>query len=272
MPNELIANARMYSVAPGAIAAWKRLFAWLDEASGIRLTVVDHAFPALLNDLWARPDLAATFMCGWPWLRHGATHRVVAAPVPASAYAKGKPQYCTHFVVHRDSSFMKLEDTFGHHFAYTIADSHSGYNAPRHHLMRYRGAEKRKLYGEIIGPLTTPRRMLEAIAEKRTDVGPLDSFAYDLLSRHEPALAAETRVIASTDPVPIPAIMASRDMDAQVIETLRATLLTLGSKPEQATLCADLCISGFATLDPAAYEVAERWAREAEAAGLEVIA
>lgn len=272
MSNDLIANARMYSVAPGAIGAWKRLFAWLDETSGLRLTVVDHAFPALLNDLWARPDLAATFVCGWPWLRHGATHRVVAAPIPAAAYALGRPQYCTHFVVHRDSPFNKLEDTFGHRFAYTIADSHSGYNAPRHHLMRYRGSRGQPLFGEIIGPLTTPRRMLEAIAERRTDVGPLDSFAFDLLSRHEPALAGQARVIASTDLVPIPAIMASQQMDAGVIETLRRTLLTLGSNPEHAGLCADLCISGFAVLDPATYQVAERWAREAEAAGLAVIA
>lgn len=271
MPNELIANARMYAVAPGAIAAWQRLFAWLAETSGVRLTVIDHAFPALLNDLWARPDLAATFMCGWPWLRHGATHRVVAAPVPAAAYAGGRPQYCTHFVVHRDSPFSTLEDTFGHRFAFTIADSHSGYNAPRHHLMRYRGTQRRALYSEIIGPLTTPRRMLEAIAENRTDVGPLDSFAFDLLSRHEPTLARETRVIASTEPVPIPAIMASQQMDPGVIEALRATLLTLGAKPEHAALCADLCISGFATLDPATYEVAERWARDAERQGLEVI-
>lgn len=271
MSAELIANARMYSVAPGAVVAWKRLFAWLDEASGVPLTVVDHAFPALLNDLWGRPDLAATFMCGWPWLRHGATHRVVAAPIPSSAYARGQPQYCTHFVVHRDSNFEKLENTFGHRFAYTIADSHSGYNAPRHHLMRYRTAQKGPLFSEIIGPLTTPRRMLEAIAEGRTDVGPLDSFAFDLLSRHEPELASKTRVIASTDLVPIPALMASQHMDQKVIGQLRQTLLGLGSKPEHVELCADLCISGFASLDPAVYEVAERWARDAERDGLETI-
>jgi ABC-type phosphate/phosphonate transport system substrate-binding protein len=271
MPSQLIANARMYSVAPGAIAAWKRLFAWLDEASGVRLDVIDHAFPALLNDLWGRDDLAATFMCGWPWLRHGATHRIVAAPIPSSAYAQGRPQYCTHFVVHRDSPFQKLEDTFGHRFAYTIADSHSGYNAPRHHLMRYRGPDKRPLFAEIIGPLTTPRRTLEAIADRRTDVGPLDSFAFDLLSRHEPALAAQTRVIASTDPVPIPAIMASQHMDEKIVERLGSTLMTLGKRLEHATLCADLCIGGFAPLDSATYEVAERWARDAEARGLDVI-
>ncbi len=271
MPTELIANARMYSVAPDAVTAWKRLFAWLDETSGVKLTVVDHAFPALLNDLWVRSDLAATFMCGWPWLRHGATHKVVAAPIPASAYANGKPQYCTHFVVHRDSRFGRLEDTFGHRFAYTIADSHSGYNAPRHHLTQFRGAEKRPLFSEIIGPLTTPRRMLEAIADGRTDVGPLDSFAFDLLSRHEPELAAKTRVVASTALVPIPALMASQQMDAGIVERLTAALLKLGTKPAHADLCSELCISGFARLDPKTYEIAERWARAAEAQNLATI-
>jgi ABC-type phosphate/phosphonate transport system substrate-binding protein len=272
MPNELIANARMYSVAPGAVAAWKRLFAWLDDASGIRLAVIDHAFPAPLNDLWGRSDLAATFMCGWPWLRQGATHQIVAAPVPAAAYAEGRPLYRTHFVVHQDSPFQRLEDTFGHRFAYTIADSHSGYNAPRHHLMQYRDVDSRRLFSEIIGPLTTPRRMLEAIADKRTDVGPLDSFAFDLLTRHEPMLAAQTRVIASTALVPMPAIVASQQIDEKIVEKLRATLLALGSRPEHAALCDDLCISGFASLDPATYQIAEKWARAAKSRGLDVIA
>ena len=67
MPSELIANCRMYSVAPGAAEAWKRLFAWLAKDTGVPLHIVDHAFPLKLNDLWGRDDLAATFMCGWPW-------------------------------------------------------------------------------------------------------------------------------------------------------------------------------------------------------------
>jgi ABC-type phosphate/phosphonate transport system substrate-binding protein len=268
---QLIANARMYAVAPGASAAWSRLFAWLEIQSGVRLTVIDHAFPALLNDLWARPDLGATFMCGWPWLRHGATHQVIAAPVPSARYAAGRPQYCTHFVVHRDAPFKSLEETFGHRFAYTIADSHSGYNAPRHHLIGFRGATKRQLFSNVIGPLTTPRRMLDAIAEGQTDVGPLDSFAYDLLCRHEPELASKTRVVASTLPVPNPALMASSGIDHATIDRLRTALLAFGVETDQAQLCADLCITGFAVIEPECYAVAERWAQDAEAAGLATI-
>ena len=270
MAGELIANARMYSVAPGAAAAWKRLFAWLGEVSGVPLQIVDHAFPAPLNDLWRRDDLGAAFMCGWPYLRLGLDHQVLAAPVPSAAYAQGRPVYCSHFVVREDAPFQRLEDTFGHRFAFTIEDSHSGYNAPRRHLMRYRTGTG-PLYREIIGPLTTPRRMLEAIVDGRTDVGPLDSFAFALLQRHEPELTAPVRVLASTDRVPIPSLMASRDAPSPIVARLTETLLDVGRRPELASLRDELCLTGFARLDPRSYDVAETWAREAEQAGLDKI-
>lgn len=270
--NQLIANARMYSVAPGAIAAWKRLFQWLERKSGLDLTVIDHAFPAPLNELWARGDLACTFMCGWPYIRAGSVHLPVAAPVPSAPYAKGRPVYCSHFVVREDAPFKKLEDTFGHRFAYTIHDSHSGYNAPRHHLLQYRGGEGRKLYREIVGPLMTPRLMLEAIAEGRTDVGPLDSFAYDLLRRHMPDLAGQTRVIASTGTVPIPGFVAARGADPATVERLAEALCALGDDKAEADLRADLCVAGFARVAAGDYRITETWAREAESRGLEKIA
>jgi ABC-type phosphate/phosphonate transport system substrate-binding protein len=269
--SELIANARMYSVAPGAAAAWKKLFAWLEERSGVDLTVIDHAFPAPLDALWSRQDLACTFMCGWPFMRYGHVHQVVAAPVPRADYAKRRPVYCSHFVVRRDSKFQTLEDTFGKRFAYTIHDSHSGYNAPRHHLLRYRKGD-RKLYREIVGPLRTPRLMLEAIVEKRTDVGPLDSYAYDLLCRHWPEVADQTRVIASTDVVPIPAFMASPGTKSEIVQRLADTLEEFGDDPEQGALRADLCLIGFQRVAETSYRITEDWAQDAEKRGLEQIA
>ncbi|GAB4184892.1 MAG: hypothetical protein OHK0024_25060 [Thalassobaculales bacterium] len=268
----LIANARMYSVAPGAIAAWKRLLGWVQARSGIAMTVIDHAFPAPLDALWSRPDLACTFMCGWPFMRYGARHQVVAAPVPSADWAQGRAVYCSHFVVRADAPFTRLEDSFGHRFAYTVPDSHSGYNAPRHHLLPYREAAGGPLYREVIGPLYTPRLMLEAIAEGRTDIGPLDSFAHALLRRHMPDLAARTRVLASTAVVPIPAFMASAGTDPAIVDRLGQALCALADDPAEAGLREDLCILGFARHDPAAYQVTEDWAQAAERRGLAEIA
>jgi ABC-type phosphate/phosphonate transport system substrate-binding protein len=270
MGSKLIANARMYSVAPGAAAAWKKLFAWLEQTSGVPLEIIDHAFPAPLNDLWSREDLGSTFMCGWPWLRLGLGHQVVAAPVPRAPWAKGRPVYCSHFVVRKDAPYARLEDTFGKRFAYTIEDSHSGYNAPRRHLLAYREGRE-PLFSEIIGPLTTPRRIVEAIVAGRTDVGPLDSFAFALLERHEPELTAPVRVLASTETVPIPSLMASAGTPLETVRRLSDTLLTVGERTDLAPLRDELCISGFARLDARHYELTEAWARAAEARGLERI-
>ena len=270
--SELIANARMYSVAPPAAAAWKRLFAWLQAKSGVDMTVIDHAFPASLDELWSRKDLACTFMCGWPFMRYGAVHQVVAAPIPSAEYAKGRAVYCSHFVVRDDAPFETLEDTFGHRFAYTIPDSHSGYNAPRHHLLKYRKDGTKALYREIVGPLRTPRLMVEAIVEGKTDVGPLDSFAYALLRRHWPEVASRTRVIASTDVVPIPGFMASAGTSPDVVKRLADTLVTFGDDSAQAELRADLCILGFARVENGDYQITEDWARAAETRGLAEIA
>lgn len=192
--------------------------------------------------------------------------------MPDQPWAEGRPQYVTHFVVARDSRFQRLEDTFRHRFAYTIEDSHSGYNAPRHHLLRY-WTGSAPLYHEIIGPLTTQRRMLEAIAEGKTDVGPLDSYAYALLERHAPELTAATRVIASTEPVQIPCLVASRGIEPKVVARLREAVLALAGEAsaEAQAIRADVAVRGFSGVDRARYALAETWAREAEANGATTI-
>jgi len=114
------ANARMYSVNPGAAAAWKELFAWLADASGVDLWVIDHAFPAPLADLWSRPHLGCAFMCGFPYKLSSHPPKPVAAPLPLSS---GKAVYTTRLVVKADSRFQSLEDTFGGRLGYTVEDS-----------------------------------------------------------------------------------------------------------------------------------------------------
>ena len=262
-----IANARMYAVAPGAKAAWEALFAWAAEEAGVPLRVIDHAFPAPLDELWAREDLGAAFMCGWPFARSATRPRLVAAPIPAHPRYGGQPVYVTDFVVRADSPFRRLEDTFGHRLAYTAEESHSGFNAVRHHLLRYRTTGRPKLYAEMVGPLVTPRRVVEAVRDGHAEVGPLDGFAHDLLRRHDPDFVSGLRVVATTDPAPIPALVASPGCSEEIIVRLRDALVTVGTRPELARLREDLCIARFVAVKPESYQLTDHWAQEAEAAG-----
>jgi ABC-type phosphate/phosphonate transport system substrate-binding protein len=265
MSGPYIANARMYAVAPGAAAAWKALFAWLAHESGIDLQAIDHAFPATLDDLWDRDDLGAAFMCGWPYARRAEKPKLVAAPIPAAARYGGKPVYFTDLVVRADSPFQTLPHTFGHRLAYTATGSHSGFNAQRYHLASRHGAQKH--YGSWLGPYTTPRRIVEAVLAGQVDVGPLDSFAHDLMRRHEPELMAGVRAIESTDAAPMPSLVASRATPHEIVARLRAALLSVGDRLELAGLRDSLCVSGFGLTRESDYQITLDRAAAAEAAG-----
>jgi ABC-type phosphate/phosphonate transport system substrate-binding protein len=262
-----VANARMYSVNPQAAAAWKELFGWLAQETGVELAVIAHAFPLPLSDLWSRDDLACAFMCGYPFMLAARRPRPVAAPIPAGAPVRGRPVYATQLVVRTDSSFDTIEDTFGGRIGYTVADSHSGYNALRHHLLPYYRRRGAKLYRESIGPLTTPRLVLDALQTGDIDIGPLDSYALDLMQRHEDDLGSRIRIIATTDPAPVPLLVAAPSCPDDIVVRLRATLATFAEAPGCAGLKDRLCLDGFAPVEIDDYQLMLRWDAEARAAG-----
>ncbi len=262
-----VANARMYSVNPAAASAWKELFGWLARESQVDLRAIDHAFPSPLAELWTRADLACGFMCGFPYALAAVKPQAVAAPIPLSAPIPGKPVYATRLVVRADSKFRSLKDTFGGRLGYTVEDSHSGYNALRHHLLPYHAAHGGRLYRESVGPLFTPRRVIEAVLAGDIDVGPLDSYAVDLILHHEPELAERIRIVATTDAAPIPFLVAAPDCPGETVSALRAALVTFGDAPACADLRDRLCLQAFVPVNTDDYELMIKWDAEARAAG-----
>jgi ABC-type phosphate/phosphonate transport system substrate-binding protein len=262
-----VANARMYSVNSAAASAWRELFDWLARKSGVDLRVIDHAFPAPLAELWSRPDLACAFMCGFPYALAAQKPRPVAAPIPAKALVPGRAVYASRLVVCADSKFRSIEDTFGGRLGYTVEDSHSGYNALRHHLLPYRHRHGEKLYRESIGPLFTPRRVIEALFAGGIDVGPLDSYALDLMMRHQPDLARQIRIVSTTEVAPIPFLVAASGCPDDVVSALQAALATFGDASECADLRDRLCLEAFTPVNTDDYGLTLRWDAEARAAG-----
>ena len=133
----MIANARMYSIAPAAGRAWQRLLGAISEAAGVRLSYVDHPPPAPISELWGRRDLGAVFMCGLPYSRSVPRPSIVAAPVPAGPGFQSQPQYWSELVVRADSRFGVVQDTFGHRIALIAMESQSGCLAALYYLMAF---------------------------------------------------------------------------------------------------------------------------------------
>ncbi len=224
----LAASTRMYNVAPGATAAWRRML----ERVG-RFHIVEHAHPAPLVDLWKRQDLGCAFMCGWPLAQEAGARPVIAAPVPVGEHG---PRYRSVFVVAAASPFQALQDTFGGRFAYNAKSSHSGWNMPRAHL-----AARGGWYAAEIGPFGPHQRAAAAVAAGAADIAALDSLVWALLCRHDPALAGALRVVDRTADQPSPPLVGSAALDEATRLQMQAAVMAL-----PAELLADLCLSGFA--------------------------
>ena len=209
----MIANARMYSVSPPVAGLWRTLLSAVIAEAGVAVTLIEHAAPAPLEELWSRSDQGAVFMCGLPFSRAQPQPMLIAAPVPSPAEFGGQAQYWSDFVVRADSAFGTVEETFGQRIAFTVRESQSGYAAALSYFMSAqrasRSAESQPLYAEVIAPTITPLGALSAVIEGAADIAPLDSYAFRLLRVHRPDLTSRVRVVGRTVPTPIPPLVAS---------------------------------------------------------------
>jgi ABC-type phosphate/phosphonate transport system substrate-binding protein len=267
----LSTSLRMYSAGPRAAAAWHALFGRVFKGLGLEVRPIEHRWPEPVETLWARADLCCDFMCGWPFQRAAGTMQAIAAPVPAPARYAGLPRYCSEFLVRADSGWSALDQTFGHRFGWMVANSQSGFNAPRAHLAAYLDRPGGSLFREVHGPLGTPARTLEALRSGAVDVVALDSFWLDLSRRHQPEALAGTRCVAVTGWTPIPLLVAALGVDRDVVDALRTRLTRLHTDPAFAPLLADVLVERFVVPEVADYEALQEMAVFAKARGYEAI-
>lgn len=269
-PARFIANARMYAVAPEAEAAWAALVAHVAAEAEVALDYEPYPAPRPLEELWRRPDLGCVQMCGYPIALKIADVVPLAAPIPALPWAGGRAVYRSDLIVRADSPFCRLEDSFGHRLGWTVAHSHSGFNALRHHLLPHWRARGGPLYAEAKGELVTARKILDSVLDGSIDIGPLDAFWHALIARYRPELTAGIRVLASTDLAPMPAFVAAPGLPAGAVARLRAAFAAAASRPWFAPHAEALLIEGFAPVDQASFATTLAWDLEAVDAGYSV--
>ena len=262
-----IMNARMYAVTPAVEAVWRSLLERITAEAGVAFEYVSYPAPQPLETLWARPDLGCVFMCGYPVALQLASVVPLAAPIPRTAWAAGRPVYRSDLIVREDAPYRSLEDTFGGRAGWTVEHSHSGFNAFRHHLLRYRTASRPRLYGEMVPNLVTARAILDSVREGRIDVGPLDAYWHLLIAKHNPTLTAGVRVLDSTGVAAIPALVTAANTPASTINALRHAFVNAGRHPWFREYADTLLIEGFAAVDTPDYARTLEWDRAAKVAG-----
>jgi ABC-type phosphate/phosphonate transport system substrate-binding protein len=259
----MLANARMYSVTPAAAEAWHAVIGWAARAAGVPVEFVEHGPPKLLSDLWARDDLGVVQMCGLPASLRKPAPTVLAAPQPSLPRYQGKAIYMSDIAVRADAPYRTLEDTFGGVAGYTLKDSQSGYFAFRSLLLTKHPHAK---YRQIVGGLLNPRGVVQALATNKIDVGPLDGYVFDLLRAGDPQFASQVRVVAVTDPTPMPPLVATASLNDVQVENLRDAFRRAHRESSLAAALKTILVERFVVPDLSVYDETKRRAERVERA------
>lgn len=257
----MLANARMYSVTPAAAEAWRAIIGWATREARVPVEFVEHAPPRLLSELWARDDLGCVQMCGLPASLRAPPPTVLAAPQPSPARYGARAVYMSDIAVRADAPYRTLEDTFGGVAGYTLKDSQSGYFAWRTLLLTKHPQAK---YRKIVGGLLNPRGIIKALAAGEIDVGPLDGYVFDLIRAGDPAFASQVRIVATTDPTPMPPLVATAPLAKKQIEDLRKAFLRVHEEASLENARKALLVERFVVPELSVYDETKRRARRVE--------
>src|SRR5262249_41811950 len=146
---------------------------------------------------------------------------------------------------------------------YTLKDSQSGYFAWRTLLLtKYPNAN----YRQIVGGLLNPRGVIQALINKKIDVGPLDGYVFDLLRAGDPQFASQVRIIAVTDPTPMPPLVATAPLTSSEVEKLRRAFLQVHEERSLDTSREAILVERFVVPDLSVYDETKRRAEPVERA------
>lgn len=240
-----ISNARMYAVSPDAEQAWAELIARVAALAGTSFNYQAYPAPRPLEDLWRHTDIGCVQMCGYPIARKVADVVPLASPIPAAGWAQGKAVYRSDLIVRADAPYETLAETFPGTAGWTVSHSHSGFNAFRHHLLKYRTARQTRLFRHTVGNLITARNIIDRVVDGTIDVGPLDAYWHMLIRKYDPELTAGIRVLETTEAAPMPAFVASTDLSGEIVLRLQNAFACAHTMPWFEPFRDTLLIEGF---------------------------
>jgi phosphonate transport system substrate-binding protein len=207
------------------------------------------------------------FICGWPYSqrfdRPDRPIELLCAPVMEAPRYQGRPIYFTDVIVRADSALGSFADLRGRSYAYNGAESHSGYNVPRDHLLRL--GETSGYFARTVAS-GSHQASIGLVADGSIDASGIDSTVLDLELAQRPALAAALRIVESIGPGPIPPVVVARGLPDDAKARLREIFLGMHEDGDGRAILRDGLMACFVTVRDVDYDPIRAMVRRAEAA------
>src|SRR5439155_24538141 len=115
-----------------------------------------------------------------------------------------------------------------------------------------------------VGALLDPGGGVRARAAGAVDVGPLDGYVFDLIRSGDPKVAWQVRVIAGTDPTPMPPVVATAALGKEQVDELRGAFLRVHEERSLDEARKTLLIDRFVVPELKTYDETKRRAERVE--------
>jgi phosphonate transport system substrate-binding protein len=195
------------------------------------------------------------FLCGLPYVRLRRDRpdllSPLAAPVLAEPRYGGQPVYFSDVIVRRESPYQSFADLRGRSWAHSREDSFSGCLLARYHLQQL--GETEAFFGSVSFS-GRHQESIRAVVEGVVDASAIDSHVLGVERRRDRDLDQKLRVIAILGPSPIPPVVVSSRVPAELQDALRDDLCKLHADPVSRRVLRDGMIRRFTRIDDRAYD------------------
>lgn len=208
---------------------------------------------------WLDERLLLSQACGYPYVASLMGHgvKIVATPVYATNDDLPPGDYRSVLIVREGTSYKSLADLKGKKAGINEANSNSGMNVFRAAVAAAFAPDvlEAGVFEKVVetgGHLISVRK----VAEGEIDVAAIDSVTYDLIQRNHPQLAAQTRILANSEPSPgLPLVTGPGTSDEDVGKMREALKETVSNTndPELMWALKEMRLKDFVVIDQETY-------------------
>jgi phosphonate transport system substrate-binding protein len=228
---------------------YEDIFDYIGEKLGRGVEMVQRKTYAEVNFLIREGRIDAAFVCSRPYVEG---HRDFGMELLCVPVCFGKTEYCSYFIVHKDSPIQNLEGLRGKVFAFSDPLSNTGKLIPTYILAKM-GETPESFFRRYIFTYSHDNS-IHSVAEKFVDGAAVDSLIWEYENATEPEWTTQTRIIYRSAPCGIPPLVVSPSIDHELKEKLRSAFLNMHNDPRGREILKRVLIDRFTVIEDSAYD------------------
>ena len=201
-----------------------------------------------IDDLLAGGRLDVAWVCGFPYVTHPQTMRLLASPD-----YQAQPLYRSYLLVPRsDSTTNHISQLRNRVFAFSDPESNSGYLVPTTELIRS-GIRPSQFFKRYFFTYAH-RKVVDAVSSGVADGGEIDGYVFDTIEKQNPERTRNVRVAWRSPRYGFPPIVARRSLDEGAFRRIQQALVGMKDRADGREVLQRLNLDGFVPDDDKVFD------------------